>query len=177
MSTTVKVGFSTSRRLASRIIRWATRSKVSHAWLLIEDSYFGVDMVLQATMGGFHLEAYEVFKKAHDIVAVVDINHPMDKGLKQAAFWLGYRYDYLGLFGAGFVVVGGWFKRKWKNPLDSSHSMFCSEAVVRVLQASEYPGFEGMEEPGAVNPQRLLEFLVPRAAGIVYGGVDAPKTG
>src|SRR4051812_22695376 len=122
----VLVGFSTSKKLVSRIIRLVTGSKISHTWFLVRDPMFG-DMVLQATMGGFHLVAYEVFKKKHEIIAILDIKHPLDRGIKQAALWLGYRYDYLGLFGAGFVVVGAWFKRKWNNPLDSSQALFCSE--------------------------------------------------
>jgi len=158
MSSTVKVGFSTSRRLVSRLIRWATRSKISHTWLVVSDSFLGIDMVLQATMGGFQLVTYAAFEKEHKIIAVLDLKYPVDSGVKQSAQWLGFRYDYTGLFGSAFVVFGRWFRRKWRNPLNDAQALFCSEAVVRVLQASGYPGSEALD-PSAVTPQDLFDFL------------------
>jgi hypothetical protein len=158
MSSVVKVGFTSGSMVLSYIIKWATRSKVSHTFLYISDSFLGIDMVLQATMGGFNLVTYKKFAKSHTIVKLVDLHHPVDEGLKQASLWLGERYDYTGLFGSAFVLMGRWLKRKWSNPWDNSDAMFCSEAIVRVLQASNYPGSEKLD-PSAVTPQDLLVFL------------------
>jgi len=156
----VSVGFSTSRKLVSRIIRRVTRSKVSHTWLLVSDSFLGVDMVMQATLGGFQMTSYEAFKKHHQIITLLEPNHSLSTGVKQSAQWLGFRYDYAGLFGAAFVIMGRWFRKKWGNPFNDADALFCSEAVVRVLQASGYPGAEVLDA-STVTPQDLLAFLTP----------------
>jgi len=156
----VKVGFSTSKRLLSRLIRFLTKGKASHTWLYIEDSFLGVDMVLQADTGGFHLGTFAAFERKHHIVQVIRLEHSVEKGLVAATQWLGASYDYTGLFGSAAVLIGRWLKRKWKNPLNSSKAMFCSEAVVRILQLSDYPGSE-LLDPSATTPQDLLVFLTP----------------
>ena len=154
----VKVGFSSGNRMLSYLIKWATKSKTSHTFLYLSDSFLGTDMVLQATIGGFNLVTYQKFAKSHNIIKLIDLQYPIDEGLKQASLWLGERYDYTGLFGSAFVLIGRWFKRKWTNPWNDSNAMFCSEAIVRVLQASNYLGSEKLD-PSSVTPQDLLVFL------------------
>lgn len=155
----IKVGFSTCKRnVLSRIIRWFTRSQASHAWLLVEGSFLGMDMVMEATEGGFRLTSYETFRKGHDIVKIVEPSFPLDEGARKAAAWLGESYDYLGLVGSAVVILGRWLRRKWRNPLDAPRSMFCSEAVVFVLQADGYPGADKLD-PSATSPQDLLDFF------------------
>lgn len=160
----IGVGFSThTANPISRLIRWFTGSKVSHCWLLLEDSFFGVDvlMVMEATETGFRLIPYENFKaQGNDVVAVIVPDHSLDAGIKHAVRWLGAGYDFAGLFGSAFVMLGRWFKRRWRNPLDSPRSMFCSEAVTLVLQAAAYPGADKLD-PSATTPQDLLHFLAP----------------
>lgn len=161
----VKVGFSThGNNIVSRLIRWLTKSKASHAWLLVEDPFFGLEMVMEATETGFRLIPLANFKaEGNNIVALLEPSSPLDEGVKQAGKWLGEHYDFAGLFGASVVILGRWLRRKWRNPFGSPKSMFCSEAVVRVMQASKFPGAEGLD-PEATTPQDLLDFFV--AAGL-----------
>jgi hypothetical protein len=157
----IRVGFSTGKKnVLSAVIRFFTGSKVSHAWLLLEDTYFGLPLVLEATTEGFRLIPYAKFQAKTTVIEVVDLDptYPVDSGVKQAAQWLGDSYDFGGLLGSAFVLVGRWLKRKWKNPSASSKAMFCSEAVVRVLQASSYPGADQLD-PEATTPQDLLDYL------------------
>jgi len=143
----------------SGLIRWFTKSKVSHAWLLFDDTFFGLQMVLEATEVGFRVLPFANFQaEGNDIVAVVQPAAPLEDGLKDAAQWLGESYDFVGLFGTSFVLLGRWLHRKWKNPLASPHAMFCSEAVTRVLQAANYPGSEALV-PASTTPQDLLDFF------------------
>lgn len=158
MPITVRVGFSTSNHFVSRIIRWATKSKVSHTWLLISNSFLGVDMVMHATMGGFQMLSYDAFKKKHKVVAILDLETPVDEGVKKAIPLLGFGYDYTGLFGAGFVILGRWLKLKWKNPFEDSSKLFCSEIVTFVLRTGGLPGAENLYAAGS-NPETLLELL------------------
>ena len=156
----VRVGFSTQTdNVLSKVIRWITGSRVSHAWFLIEDSFFRVPMVMEATETGFRLIPYDNFKaEGNDIIVVLETVYSLDAGVQEATRWLGERYDFAGLFGAIFVLLGRWLRRKWRNPLASAKAMFCSEAVVRVLQSAQYPG-ASVFDPASTTPQDLLDFF------------------
>ena len=156
-----RVGFSTGKGLISRIIRWFTKSTVSHAWLLYLDVDFGQDMVLEATLEGVRIMPFEVFKKHNTIIKIAVPSKDLKSGLLQAGGVLGGSYDFTGLFGMLWVLFGHWLKRKWKNPWNNSQAMFCSEFVARVLMWSNYPGVEYWE-PSEMTPQDLYEFLVVR---------------
>lgn len=158
MSST-RVGFSTSTtNILSRVIRWFTKSRVSHAFLVYYDQDWSRDMVLEATLGGFKVVPFDKFRQSTTVVAVFEPKHSVEAGLKEAVEWLGTDYDYTGLFGMIFVVMGRWFRLKWRNPWASSKAMFCSEAVARVLRGAGYPNTETMviEE---TTPEDLLVFF------------------
>jgi len=115
-------------------------------------------MVMEATEVGFRYIPFSVFSGKNDVLEVITPPHPLDKGVHMANAWLGESYDFVGLFSTFFVIVGRWLKRKVKNPGQSSRAMFCSEAVTRVIQASEYPGTVDLD-PASVTPQDLLDLL------------------
>lgn len=174
----IKVGFSTHQKsIVSKIIRWFTKSKASHTWVLFEDTFFGMEMVMESTDTGFRVVPFANFKaEGNDIVALVDPVAPLDEGVKAAAAWLGESYDFGGLFGSAFVLLGRWLRRKWANPWASAHAMFCSEAVVRVLQAAKYPGSSAFD-PEATSPQDLLDFFAKEGqapAALSRAGVPKP---
>ena len=102
----IKIGFSTSNALVSRLIRWVTRSRVSHTFLLIEDSFFGQDMVMEAASSGFRLIPYSVFQTGNTDVTLITPVVPIDEGVKKAVIWLGEKYNYTGDFGMLFVLLG-----------------------------------------------------------------------
>lgn len=158
----VLIGFSTSTNPISRIIRFFTGSKASHCWILIQDAFAGQDMIMEATEGGFRLVPYVGYNVGHVIVDIVTPVIPLDEGVEKAVSWLGGRYDYTGLIGALFVLLGRRLKKRWKNPLQSSSAMFCSEAVVFLLQEAKYPGAD-LLDPSGTTPQDLINFLRPRS--------------
>jgi hypothetical protein len=134
------------------------RSNVSHVWLLLDDALFDVDMVMEASEFGFRLIPYESFAAKNEIIEVITPKYPLEEGVKLAATWLGQRYDFMGLIGMAVVLVGGWFRKKWHNPLQSARAMFCSEALVRVLQGSKWPKSEDLE-CARIGPEALLKFV------------------
>jgi hypothetical protein len=152
----VRIGFSTSNSWISRIIRWFTDSRVSHCFFVYYDTDWGRDMVMEATSGGFRIVAYSIYEQS--TLTLLRLKYPVESGLSDAVDWLGEAYDYEGLFGMAWVELGRWLKRKWANPLRSANAMFCSEAVVRVLQASNYPNADTLDAQ-STDPQMLLEFL------------------
>jgi hypothetical protein len=161
----VFVGFSTPRRWnpLSWLIRVGTHSPASHAWLLVEDPLFKLRLVLEAHTTGFRLVTLARFAKDNEVVAVVVPAHPLELGLPQAGSWLGESFDAIGLVGMAWVVARRFFHLSpGHNPFRSSRALFCSESVVRALQAAGYPGAEQLS-PEEETPADVLDFL--RASG------------
>lgn len=157
MATATRIGFSTSKTSwVSKIIRWFTDGKTSHTFLVYYDEDFKRDMVLEATQGGFRIVPFSHYEKS--LVAIFTPKYSVDEGLQKAVDWLGENYDYEGLLGMAWVELGRWLGRKWHNPLHSAHAMFCSEAVVRIMQGANYPGSE-VFDPASTDPEMLLKFF------------------
>jgi hypothetical protein len=158
----IRVGFSTSSWWVSRVICWFTRAKTSHAFLLLDGEHahpiFG-DLVLEAEWWGFALSTKATLLRGTTrIVALAEPKVPLDDAVRTAGSWLDERYDYGGLFGEAWVSFWRWFGKKVRNPVHDARSMFCSEAVVYVLQAAKYPGADQLD-PGSTSPQDLAEFF------------------
>jgi hypothetical protein len=164
----VFVGFSTPRRWnpLSWLIRVLTRSRVSHAWLLVDDPAFQLRLVLEAHSNGFRLVTLARFALDNRVVALVQPAHPLDRGLPEAGTWLGEEFDTIGLVGMAWVVLRRLFHLSpGKNPFRSARALFCSESVVRTLKAAGYPGAEGLGDEDE-TPEDVLDFL-QRTGGVV----------
>lgn len=152
-----RVGFSTAKGVGgvlSRLVMLFTGDRYSHVWLLYYDHAFGCDMVMEASTT-WRLIPLRDFAKHNNIVAIYRPSQSIDEGLREGGRLLGSRYDVEGLLGNVVVVVGEWLRRRWRNPFRSSRQVFCSEGVLRVLQASGYPGAHRLDvdevRPGQIE--------------------------
>ncbi len=152
----IRVGFSTSSNPVSWAIRRLTSSEVSHCFFIAD--LWGVACVLEATERGFVASPVSEFSKAHRIMTVCDLELEDAPTMQQAVEILGRPYDFLGLVGFLWVLLGRKLGQPWKNPARSEDRLFCSEAIVRVLQKVKYPG-ASLLDPEQVSPQDLLSFL------------------
>lgn len=150
-----QVGFSTTNMIISRIVRWFTNSKCSHAFMVID--LYDKPWVLESGYFGIVLLPLDKFAKANKIVALVPVDVPQIN-VVSAMEELGDAYDFGGLVGAMFPIVGRWFKARWNNPFNSSRAMFCSEFVVTALQHANFPGSDTLV-PANTSPQNLMDFL------------------
>lgn len=150
----VRIGFSTTNFLLSRLIRKVTGATISHCWFLVD--VCGKDFVLQADFGGITLTPLSRWDKKWKNVQIITPLHAIN--ISKAWNMLGERYDYGGLLGCAWVYLGRIFKKKWNNPLDSGHAMWCSEFILSTLQASNYPGAQDLDLE-AVSPEDLKKFL------------------
>lgn len=154
----IAVGFSTSTAWYSRVIRWATGAKCSHAFLLV--NLMGVPMVFEEGVFGYSTRTLENMRKdGSQVVALIPPVVPIDDAFRESFKWLGQRYDYAGLVGMAWVMLSRAFRHKVKNPLASSHAMFCSEEVTRVLQSAKYPGADALDAR-STDPETLRKFLM-----------------
>lgn len=153
----IRVGFSTSKGLIPRAVRFFTRSKISHTFLIIEDSFFGLDMVLEASLKGLHLTTLAQFERENTILDIISLKCDISSGLKHFLRFLGRSYDYLGIFGILLVILGRLVRLRLSNPFNTK-ALFCSELIVKVLQHSKYPGSESLNA-ATVSPHDLHTFL------------------
>lgn len=159
-SLNIRIGFSTvTNSLVSRLVRWLTKSRCSHAFFVYFDEDWQTDMVMEASDAGFREIPLATFQKQNTIVAMIAPLMPLDEGLKFVALtYLGTAFDYTGLLGIGPTLLGRWLKRKWHNPWNTAAAVFCSEAVVVAMKRVWYPGAASLI-PSDTSPSDLLRFM------------------
>ena len=155
-----RIGFSTnSNSWISGVIRWFTRSTVSHCFIVYYDDEWNREMVMESEGGlGGAVRIVNFNAYSSHIVALIEPKYDIEAGMTKMVDRLGDVYDYGGLFGMAWVIFGRWLKKKWRNPLQSSKALFCSELVAQVLIDSGYPG-SAMLHPPTTDPELLLRFF------------------
>lgn len=162
------IGFSTSKTSwISRIIRWFTNSTVSHCFIVYYDNEWNKYMVMESEGGlGGAVRIVNFRDDNPGIVKLFKPKHNIEYGMNNMVDHLGEVYDYGGLFGMAWVILGRWLKKKWQNPLHSSKALFCSELVAQVLIDSNYPGAFALNPP-TTDPEILLRFFEEEQAQTV----------
>ena len=149
----VSIGFSTSDWWVSRVIRWFTRATVSHTFIVFDEpGTFGSE-VYEAAWCGFRMSTRA--KLASGTTRIVkEIPVPLEPvaALAVCRGWLECPYDYAGLVGEAWVMLGRLFGERWDNPFAGPHHMFCSEAATFLLQMT----------PWRTPPTAYVVVLVPR---------------
>lgn len=157
----VLVGFSTTRKWSAltALIRLFTRARTSHSFFLISSLDWGMDLVVEASVNGFSVRPYGKFLEVDEVLGLYAPKHDISAGLRQLAQeYFGTPYDYRGFLGMGWVKLGQWLRRRWRNPLASDRALICSEAIVRAMLLS--PGYEKLLlDPERADPETLRRFF------------------
>ena len=153
------VGFNTTDAWVSRAIRRFTKSPRSHAYLRFELEE--LDVVFEAAWDGFRMAPIST---RGDTWTEIDVTSYADtrQALDTCKRWWMTPYDYAGLFGEAWVMIGRWLGRTWRNPIASPHAMYCSEAVCYVLLAAGRPYLTAALsdlKPRDTDPGELLTLL------------------
>lgn len=153
----VSIGFSTTNKFISKAIRWLTKSRVSHCFIMFD--WLGKKWVLEAGFFGVGILPLERFlADGNVIVEVVDLPAVELEDLVPAMEDMGERYDFGGLLGGIFPLIGKWFRQKWHNPLNNTKALFCSEFIVYWLKDLAFePAYNLVPED--VSPEELLKLL------------------
>ena len=154
----VRIGFSTSRGIVSAAIRKVTRSKYSHAWVSFRDETLGKVVVMHATRYGYKIEPWRRFVRHVKLGPQFRMERDLTTGIRYVADWLGTMYDFPSILGFLWVALKRWIGKKIRNPFRSSRWLFCSEAVVLILQKSAVVGSHLLDKD-STDPQALLEFM------------------
>lgn len=156
MTTKVWVGFSTTNKFMSRLIRWVTRGKSSHAWLRYYDETLQMHMVMQAELEGYETIPWKRWLTKNKLIAAyepTEVN--LIGGLRYIAQYLGADYD---LKSALWVGLKRWFGKKMRRVFHSPRKLMCSEAVARALQQADVQCVKDVD-PELVSPAELQAAL------------------
>jgi len=149
----INVCFSTADGFFSKMIRWFTRSKVSHSLITYKDEGLDKVLVLEANGRGFMLTPWAKWSESHTLVVRCRMNLPINAhrtSIQDLANFLGSQYDYLSLLGFALRRFFG----RMVNPFNDRRKLVCSEAVARFLHGAGLPGYR---EYGTWTPEDLLK--------------------
>jgi hypothetical protein len=139
MFSSIRIGFSTRRKNpVSRVIRWVSKSRFSHAWIVYYHPIYHCDVVVEADAHGIVELSYGRFRSMNDDVLEMlppdDVS--LDHGMTGLGPTLGTPYDYGSLIGRAWVYLGKWLGRKVRNPLRNVKKDCCVEHAYKLLQCS-----------------------------------------
>lgn len=152
----IGIGFSTTNLPISVVIRSVLHADESHTFIYCDDGK--VKTVFGAEFHGYEEITFERFASSNIIVKMLRPRWNLEPGITMARSWLGQGYDFGELVGNLWVRIGLWFKRRWKNPFNSTTRLECAEAVAMFLQRCEYPGASTLD-PTTTTPQEIEELL------------------
>lgn len=149
----ITIGFSTTNKWQSRLIRHILNSPCSHAWIAYDSHDFGFRRVLQAEWYGFEDIPWEKWKSKNILVAeFYPTGHDLWPAVQWLARHLGSDYDYKA---AALLRFKRFFSTFIKRPFSDPDKLMCSEAVCRALARSGYESFLFLD-PEAVDPKECL---------------------
>lgn len=136
--TTVRIGFGTNQKPHSRLIRWATDARWSHAWIEYESELWGGMWVAHAAPHG--VVKVPLFKvlKAYPTYVRFDCAAPLDGGFDWARRYVGAPYDYGAIWNGLLYAVHRVTKFRFLYDIVSRNTSkyTCSEFVAGFLKAS-----------------------------------------
>jgi len=143
----------------SWIIRLATWSPYSHAYIKYYDSYSDRWIIFQASGLKTNFIGQTMFDSEENICDEfsLPISESTKEGVIQGAIdKVGTPYGIAQIFGFAWVLFMRLFGKNVKNPFYSTSSYFCSELVGDVLIELN----EGNLDPSSMTPKDIYNFLV-----------------
>lgn len=141
------IGFGTNEKWTSKLIRWATGSEWSHAWLEYPSSVLGGRWAVHSGAQGVVLVPLERVERAYTKRKIYECGAPLGPGLDWARKFIGVSYDF-GVIWNGLLLVlhraTGW---EWLHRMvvRNAVKMSCSEFVAGILKASGVAGTEDVD--------------------------------
>lgn len=149
----ITIGFSTTNKWISRLIRWVTRGRVSHAWIAFYDPCLEVRLVMQAESWGYEVRPWELWRSQNILVAEFKPKFGLVGPLRRIAKSLGVKYDWKSAFFSGlWRWFGVWIRGRFNSP----KKLMCAEAVIRFLQDGGCIAVSHLD-PEVTSPARLLK--------------------
>jgi hypothetical protein len=144
--------FLTTNSLISKVIRFFTRSKISHTAICFEIN--NEKFVLESLIDGVVLRPRSQALQNQYLIAEYEILANLDNELNQACKRVGEPYDKLSLFGFLIMMALHLIGVNIHNPLSFMSGTVCSEFIISCDTNHEIPEFIGLD-PASVTPADL----------------------
>lgn len=158
----IYVCFGTNDKISSRLIRWATRSLYSHAWIEYPSGVWGGRWVAHAWADGVVKVPLEQVEEAYPTRRMYECKIPINElssGFDWARKHIGAGYDY-GVIWNGLLLVL-WRATKWqwlwRIITRNAAKLSCSEFACGFLKAARVNGTESLD-PELTTPGDLEKF-------------------
>lgn len=153
------VGFSTTKKLMSCMIRKITGSSCSHAWFCynsrVDNSNKLIRQVAQAEWFGYESRPRWRWNTQNVLVAEFELigPDPTEAVSSMLLHYLGSRYDYRSAFLTGtWRLFGRWVKSLFRDP----SKLMCVEGVIYMLGRAGYDSVRDLD-PEFTSPGELLK--------------------
>lgn len=179
----ITVGSSSGNSLFSKLIKYWTKSKISHFWLAFNIPIINERVVIGAEGHGVDWRTLKKFEQSNKIMLEFK---PIGKSLNDNLKWMiqtysGAKYDYKGVGTAGIFIrfkllfrkIGGWLLKN----LSSRDKVFCSELIVRFLGHNNlYKAIEGYD-PETTDAETLQKqcLIYTDEFKLIYGHASMDK--
>lgn len=152
-------GFSTNNYPTSILARWITKSKASHAFLLVD--LFFIHLIIHATFGGVKVVPYTKWIKSNKITNLYALSTPRSRedieiALAEAFSFVGGKYDYPGFLGFIPIYIMRWFGKKIKNPFASAKAIICTEFILQTREELKINSWTGLDAE-SISQQDIIE--------------------
>jgi len=157
----ITIGLSTSSHPVSKLIEFAGRSKVSHAFLSYQDEKINIPTIFHSNHWGVHRQTKKSFLKKNIILAEYIVSHSRAlSAARQLGRHLDSGYDYGGMFIAGwYTLFRKWFGiRMERREGCTVNAMMCSETIAWYLRYLDLDMFRNIS-PEAFAPWDLLDLM------------------
>ena len=173
----ITICFTVGTGWSSKLIRWFTFSKISHAMVVFDDHSLGARLCLSADSNGFVLKPFE--KDKHSVRAEFK---PVGPDLTESLRWLSDRYlnTKYDFWSAGMTGIKRRFKRLWKWIKNwawskkNLHKVMCSESVIRMEGKAGYISIADLE-PELTDAQVLMDSHMENSVPINFGSLSKIK--
>jgi len=158
----MEIVFTSSNGLTSRLIRWFTRSKVSHVLLHVYEYFIfeanGTSVQIRPWIDVKNIKAR--FTLNEEAVPRDIVDFCVQESMKE----FGKGYDWLGIIGFAYCIfMERIFKKDVRNPFAQQSSYWCSELVAFFLnKINTYKNINLTLRPDDFSPEDLIELLRSR---------------
>jgi len=154
--TGVKILFTAGSVWYARLIRFITRSSVSHVAVEYVDPLWGGPMIAEADARGILVRTAKNGRKDTVVVKEYECLFNIGPGFHAVAKYLGQPYDYKGLFLIWWATIAWrWFRRKLQ--FRSTKNVKCSEFVAKMIKFCNLPGSEDFDTE-LITPKDLEKY-------------------
>ena len=153
----LRVGFSTTNSLISKIIRWFTDAPVSHTYIRYYDEFLKDEYVVHADWVGIVILQGEHYNNHNSVIDEYEIeDERLLLSMRKSLKLLGRKYDYWGILNWAWVITfRRWAKMKMKNFVEDPKKMICVDFCIRILNGAQITALPY----GTYNPKNLHEWF------------------